>query len=125
MGQTYSVTAKLKFKNNDPSLFCDAIKEEIEKRNGKSAVFSLNGCDLDDPFGCFEAVTSKYSGKLPDGTWYSDFSGSYGWGQVMIDVFQEAAKSLANGSFITIEPWESDGTKITVDGGSVKTEWIE
>lgn len=35
MGQCYSVEARFKFKNNDPSSFCQVIKDEIADKNGK------------------------------------------------------------------------------------------
>lgn len=124
MGQCYSVEAKLNFKNNDPSGFCKIIKDEIVDRHGKSAIFDLDRGDLNDPFGCFKILTAKDAAKSRDGTWYADFSGSYGWESVMTEIFHEAAKELVDGSVITIYP-DYDATEISVRNGKVVTSYIE
>ena len=113
MGQCYTVEAKLYFKNNDPSLFCKKVKDEIYKRNGVSANFDLLRGDLNDPFGCFKILTAKNAEKNGD-VWYADFSGSYGWENVIYDIFSEATEGLFAGSQINIDPWESDSLVIKV-----------
>ena len=124
MGQCYSVEAHFKFKNNNPSSFCQIIKDEIADRNGKSAIFDLDRGDLNDPFGCFKIMTAKDAVQSTDGTWYADFSGSYGWESVMIEIFQHAAEELDDGSVITIYP-DYDSTEIAVKNGKVVTSYIE
>ena len=104
MGQCYSVEAKFVFKNNDPTSFCNVIKEEIEKRNGKKAIFGELNPNMNDPKVCFENVTHKCSLELTDGTLCTDFDGSYGWESVMYEIFMEAAKKLDNGSYVKVWP---------------------
>lgn len=112
MGQCYTVEAKLYFKDDDPTLFCKNVKEEILKRNGTSAKFDLSRGDLDDPFGCFSVLTRD--AEKDEDLWYADFSASYGWGNVIYDIFQKAAEGLAAGSRIDIFPWESEAMTIQI-----------
>ena len=122
MGQTYTVEAKLKFK--DKENFCNTIKSEIEKRDGKSANFNLEkkNLNLDDPFDCFRALTTVNDSGTYGDVWYAYFSGSYGWESVMVEIFQKAAKYLKDGSVITIYP-DSGFDKIAVSNGNVLTSY--
>lgn len=106
MGQCYTVEAKLKFRNNDPAAFCEAIRSEIEKRDGKSAYFYLDsyGYDLASPFDCFRAMTASDAEIMDDGTYSAGFDASYGWEGLMIEVFSKAAWELEEGSYISIWP---------------------
>lgn len=117
MGQTYSVYAKLKFKDNDPAPFCKAVRKIVKERD----VFSpYDKRDLRTPFGCFCVVTCKrYAYISDDGTFVSDFDASYGWEGVMQDVFNAVMPLLGNGSRVEIYPdhgWE----RWTVTKGEVK-----
>lgn len=115
MGQCYTVEARLRFKNNDPSRFCEIVQNEVAALDGK-AIFDLSRGDLNDPFGCFKILTSEKAGVDIDGYWYADFSGSYGWEWVMNRVFRSAAEALADGSFIKIYPDEGVDTIWVRDG---------
>ena len=118
MGQTYTVYAKLVFKDDNPKPFCDIIKQEISRRN-----FNRTGCNFDDPFECFKAVTSDNSGECPaaKGVWYSDFDANYGWEAVMYELFEKAIAVLENGSYIEIYP-DSGGYRFRVKNGDVFVE---
>lgn len=122
MGQTYSVEARLKFKNNDPASFCKVIQDEIAARNGKTANFGLTRGNVNDPFGCFKILTTENAGQTEDGLWYADFDGSYGWESVLIQVFRAAAGELADGSRITIYT-DDDSVEISVVGKRVITKY--
>ena len=122
MGQTYSVEARLKFKNDDPASFCKVIQDEIAARNGKTANFGLTRGNVDEPFGCFKILTTANAGQTEDGLWYADFDGSYGWESVLIQVFRAAARELADGSRILICP-DNGCTEIAVKNGKVRTSY--
>lgn len=122
MGQTYSVEARLTFKNDDPASFCKIISDEIAVRNGKTANFDLTRGNIDDPFGCFKILTSANACQTKDGLRYADFDGSYGWESVLTQVLRAAARELADGSRILICP--DDGcTEIAVKKGKVVTSY--
>lgn len=121
MGQSYSVEAKLKFKNNDPSQWCKAIKDYVQANDGNSAEFNLGrfgDIDWNDPFDCFKVVTTTRAYTYED-LWCADFDASYGWAVVLLESFSRAAFGLEDGSEINIGPWESDEYIITVEGGDV------
>lgn len=117
MGQCYTVEAKLDFNNKaDEESFCRIIREEVEVRNGISANFGPVG-NMTTVFDCFKAVT------IPGAVMYgdvmtADFSASYGWEEVMVEIFYHAARRLSDGSYIEIYP--DDGMhRITVSEGRV------
>lgn len=107
MGQCYSVSAKLKFKKNDPAMFCRLVRKKIGSMIAKDqARFDLDGLDLNNPYDCFRAVTRKDSVEKHGVYLTADFSASYGWGTVMLDVFESAFEGLEYGSRIYIYPDE-------------------
>ena len=116
MGQTYTVEARMRFKDEDPALFCKIAAERIRNTNGIAAKFDLSRGSLDDPFGIFKIMTSKSAEIDQDGIWYADFSGSYGWEPVMLEVFMDAFEGLSDDAEIKIYP--DDGLHILhrVDG---------
>jgi len=120
MGQCYTVEARLKFQDNDPASFCKVMNDEFTARNGRSARFDLTKGNTDDPFGCFKILTSANANQTKDGIWFADFDGSYGWEDVLIQIFQAAAKELKDGSKIMIYP-DSGSTEISVIGKKVVT----
>ena len=107
MGQCYSVEGKFIFKNNDPSRFCETIREEIAKRNGKTAYFDdeIEKLDLTKPFDCFRAVTSVDNSEEQDGVMLADFSASYGWYIVMRQIFNKALTACTSESYARIHEW--------------------
>ena len=120
MGMTYSVEASIKFKNNDPSAFCNCIKEYISETNGKSALYQLDNIDLDKPFDCFKAATVPDAYADGD-TWYADFDASYGWESVMYDIFEAALEFTENGSSVTIWPDDAMSVITNVNGEVIRT----
>ena len=117
MGQGYSVTAELQFRDSNSNLFCNIVRNEIA-RLSDSAIFRQD-CDLTTPKGCFEALTRNqdYDGKV----WFADFDASYGWESVLVTTFYAAARGLEDGSYINIDVWDGDGMthRIEVDDGRV------
>lgn len=117
MGQCYSVTAKLRFRDSDPNLFCKIVQDEIAQLSDY-ATFRQD-CDLTTPEGCFEVLTrnSDCEGEV----WLADFDASYGWEGIMCEVFFKAARGLANDSYINIDVWEGEGMShsIRIEDGRV------
>jgi len=117
MGQGYSVTAKLRFRNSNSIMFCQIVHDEIA-RLSDSATFRQD-CDLTTPKGCFEVLTRNqdYDGDV----WFADFDASYGWESVLVTTFYAAARGLEDGSYINIDVWDGDGMthRIEVDDGRV------
>ena len=118
MGQTYTVEAKLNFKDNDSHPYCSTIKREIYERDGVSAEFNLEAGDLNTVDGCLKILTSEDGFYDMDGIWCADFDGSYGWEFVMLRIFETAAKTLDDKSEIVIYP-DSGYHKIMVKNGKV------
>ena len=116
MGQTYTVEARMRFKDENPREFCRIAADRIRNVNGVAAKFDLSRGSLDDPFGIFKILTSKKADIDPDGIWYADFSASYGWEPVMLEIFMAAFEGLSDDAEIMIYP--DDGLHILrrVDG---------
>ena len=120
MGQTYSVDAKITFKNNETKmLFCNSIKDYIKKTSEKTAIYQLEGLDLDKPFDCFKAMTYP-AAEEEDGIWYADFDASYGWESVLFD----ALKFAEDGSYLYIFP-DSYSVYMDKKDGKVITRTVE
>lgn len=124
MGQTYSVDMKINFKNQDSQmLFCNSIKSYIKETQNKTAIYQLEGLNLDNPFDCFKAMT--YPGaEEEDGIWYADFDASYGWESVLYDGLGNALKFGEDGSYLYIFP---DNYSIYMDkkDGTILTRTVE
>ena len=118
MGQCYTVEAKFIFKD-DPSAFCNVIKQKIKEKDGISSRFNLIHDDMNDPLKCFENVTHKCSMITTDNVWCTEFDASYSWEFTMFDIFSEAMKTLADGSWLTCWPDEGCWT-ISVHNGEIK-----
>ena len=122
MGQCYSVVAKLIFKDNDPSRFCEIIRNKLSEMdyggfsNGKSLAYvksflTVAGekydptfTNMNHPFGLFELLTSKDAQGIGEDVWRADFDASYSWENVMCEVFEEALVECECGSFVEIYP---------------------
>ena len=113
MGQCYRVDAKFKFKNNDSTSFCEAVRKEAKERFA-----SYNAEDYDTPYKCFQIITSKDSYESDDGVWHADFDASYSWMFVMCDIFEATLSLLADGSWVKIYP-DNGKTTYRVKGGKV------
>lgn len=122
MGQCYSVSALFKFKNNNPTEFCNLIKQEAEDRN----FLRRNMYDLNDPMECFRILTDNKVYKAYDNNnvWEADFDATYGWDSVMREVFGKAMDVLDNGSYVHVAP---DGYDWIIEkkNGKVLTEYHE
>ena len=120
MGQCYSVYAKLNFKNDDATSFCEAVKKSVEGLSDWANFGDYDDSDFDTPFGCFQIIATKRGSFIADnGEFVSDFDASYGWEGVMQDIFNEVMQVLDNGSRVMIYPdhgWE----RWTVRNGKVK-----
>lgn len=120
MGQSYFVSGKFNFRNNDPRDFCKAIKDYINEHNKKDCTFRESGIEnvnLDDPFVCFTAVCPE-SEKKSDNEYAAWFDASYGWYSVMFDIFKKALEFCEDGSEVIIEP-DGDATIIYKENGTV------
>lgn len=107
MGQCYSVSARLKYRKDDPAMFCRLVQEKIRSIIAKDqARFDLDGLDLSNPYDCFRAITRKDAVEENGEYLTADFSASYGWGTVMLNVFEYAFKGLKYGSRIYVYPDE-------------------
>ena len=123
MGQCYTVEAKLIFKGNDPTAFCDVVIDEIRKRHGISAEFDLKRGNLKDPFDCFRTLTSENARIMAkkdksQEIWEAEFDASYGWESVMFDIFKAALSTCENGSYVKVWP-DSDSWKLVVKDNEV------
>ena len=123
MGQPYTVTADLKFKNNDPVDFYNAVKEAAENNHFFLLGKALSKIDPKKPLDIFKLLTSD-DVIISGNTWTADFDATYSWHGVMYDIFTHAAKVLDDGSRIVISPWdgwesEADDDVITVENGEV------
>ena len=102
MGCCYSVRCHFVYKDNDPSDFCNVIKEQREEqiklmvKNSDSRIQNL-----DDPLNCFQILTGDVE-EYENGIWESDFDASYSWGYVLEETFTEVLKVLECGSFVEI-----------------------
>ena len=122
MGQSYTVEAKLIFKNGDPKSFCDIVKQKAQDE-WDLIKLKKRQYDFSDPWECFQVITTTDAYEY-NGLWICDFDGTYSWESVMYDIFEEAMKVLENGSFVRIAPdlrcYEmlvKDGQIITEDFG--------
>ena len=120
MGQTYSVEAHFVFKNNDQTAFCTEFRKIVEElMHAHRACFDLTRGNTNDPFGCFQILTSKDAYDFTK-CYAADFDGSYSWGDVIVTVITAIAHTLVKGSYVGIEDDEGY-TRIEVeqDGGFI------
>ena len=102
MGQCYYVEAELKFKNNDSKSFCESVFKSIGSLYYR-ATFDMDRGDINDPFGCFKILTSRFASN-DDGLFTAEFDGSYGWFDVLMFVFERAFGFVDDGSYVDIYP---------------------
>lgn len=119
MGQTYSVYADIRFKDDYQKIsFCESVKAKIRVEN---ATFDLTRGDLNDPYGCFKVMT-RNAEINDDGTWSAFFDASYGWVRVMYDVFRESLNCASDESTVIIST-DNEKIIITVKYGEVLSNW--
>lgn len=119
MGASYSVRADLVFEEHDNKGWCETIrrmKEEYEA-GGKARFAPYKVTDEHDPFQWFEVMTSNECEER-DGCFCADFSASYGWWSVMVDIFTEAIKQCDDDSEIMLEMWDEGAPLIITPHGS-------
>lgn len=136
MGMCYSVILTPKFKDNDPTQFCSILRR-------KAIEWQLNGSrqperdlytepghgqpvaeiyNMDDPLECFKVFTAEdVFEDSTEGKWIADFDASYGWDDVLQDVFEEAVTALEEGAEIKIMP-DDYAYRFYVENGTVKAE---
>ena len=95
MGTVYTVIAELNLTKEKESAFCEAIRTGIAEHS--EAIFDLFKGNLNTPLGCFKFLTNSdvYTGR---GKWEVAFDGSYGWGEVIADIFRKAMETCDEGS---------------------------
>ena len=114
MGQCYTVIAKMVIDDGNRADFCRAVRSEIENKKDVFAFGDLKELNLDDPFDCFKALTTKTAEQNGD-NYCAEFNNSYGWEYVMVSAFKTAVDTLRDGSFVTIYP---DSGSITLKKGN-------
>lgn len=121
MGQSYSVSAKLKFKSDDrKDRFCQIIRDYIAAGGDKgTAVFNTKDLDMNEPFDCFRALTAHDAWIEDDVYYIAEFHGSYAWMFIMEEGFTRAARTLADGSYIDMMGWDDATVEINVNNGRV------
>lgn len=122
MGQSYSVEANLRFKNDEPSGFCNAIVSSVNPSADKLAKY-----DTSDPLSCFRLVTTDKAIIDGAGIYQADFDGSYGWETVLVDAFRKASPYLKNGSWIEVYVWEGNGAShsFAIEDGRVSESYMD
>lgn len=113
MSDTYCVTMTPVFREHGEEHFCKVIHDELAALIAVGKVrfrCGLDAYNFKDPYDSFVALVGGHTqdhAVEPDGRWSSGFSASYGWFDIMVNIFREAAKGLANGGKITIESYSS------------------
>lgn len=112
MGQCYSVTLKLSFKDREGAT--KALRRKIERGKEKHINYSLEhykeiGIDTKILEDLLKIFFGGWEGKLTldDPTpniFHSGFDASYGWENVMMAAFEELSPFLEDQSSITIYP---------------------
>lgn len=119
MGACYSVRADLMFEEHDSKGWCETIRrmrDDLEAK-GEAHFAPYTVTDENSPLQWFEAVTTNYCEER-DGAFYADFSASYGWWSVMVDIFTEAIKQCDDDSEIVLEMWGEGAPLIITPNGS-------
>lgn len=129
MGQCYSVTLNIKFK--DKKAASDAIRRKISHGKLEHTDYSLGhykgiGIGTESIHDLLRIIYGGWQGKLRAPSpgseeLTSEFDASYGWEHVMMTAFEEIAPFLHDGSSITIYP-DSGVDKGIVSAGTVR--WI-
>lgn len=121
MSQVYSIEAKWKYE--DESIVVDAVKRYVRAtmdRFNYGRDFEIGQVkDIDSVMRLFFTNVVE---KDSDGVYTADFNASYGWEDVMINMFHNVAPVLQNGSYLHIWP-DCDEVILEVDHG-VKTTRI-
>jgi len=125
MGSSYSVVAKLIFKDKEKEAgFCNSIYSDVMSQNGVSARFDIGEEKMTTPYSCFR-VLCKNPYIENDGTMIADFDASYGWYRVMFNIFKKAMEFAYEGSCVYLDDWgEDDGHIILVKNGEVFVKYV-
>ena len=121
MGQCYSVCANFKFKNDDSSSFCNAVKRIVNEMDGQYCNFESHDDHIfETPFGCFQLIATTRGSYISEfGLYESEFDASYSWEWVMQNIFEEVMPVLDDGSWVEIRP-DSGWELWVVNNGEVK-----
>lgn len=120
MGACYSVSAKMNFKGNDPTGFCSTVRSMVKQYEAEDRARFRKYEDSEDPFKWFSVLApDAYDLK---GLWCADFSASYGWWGVMVDIFEQAIKECNEDSKVALSTWDDSGDLyiITPSGSGYK-----
>lgn len=116
MGQTYSVEAHFVFPNGDNTAFCEAMKKRCNEWRKVAIIHDSK--DYSDDFEMFKVICPN---AMKYGDIYSAFfDGTYGWFDVVWDVFNKAFDTLADGSYIDAEGDDNVWFRISIVDGEKK-----
>ena len=128
MGQTYAVSLKVQFKDEEGAK--KALKDKLNRENednvsyGVERLQSQHGFDLDNIIDLMSVFFCGFGGRLgkaaSPGVLSSGFDACYGWEGVMISAFDVMAPFLEDKSWIAIYPDSGRDVAIVKNG---KAEW--
>ena len=120
MGQTYSVSLRLKFKDEQGAK--NALQDKISKGQEGRIDYGLGRAGIDlDSLDCllrifFAGWDLQWDDTPVQGLLSSGFDASYGWESVMMDAFDAIAPYLEELSNITIYPDSGKDFGVIVNG---------
>ena len=117
MGQCYDVTYDLKVKDRDGLI--ESMNKYIDETNGVRVNWSLERGDRDTLLGLMKILITDNYFDCEGDCYSSAFDASYGWECVMLEMFEQMAPYLKNGSYC--EVWPDSGRDYgVVKNGKVK-----
>lgn len=129
MGQTYAVSLKVQFKDEEGAK--KALKDKINRGDednvnyGAERLQSQHGFDLENIYDLMSVFFCGFGNRLEKaaspGVLTSGFDACYGWESVMMRAFEVMAPFLEDESWIAIYP-DSGKDVAIVKGG--KAEWV-
>ena len=110
MGQTYSVSMNVRFRDEENAK--KSLQDKIGRAKSEHTNYNLDhfkdlgiGTDtLPDLMGIFFGGWKGVLNSTPAGYLYADFDASYGWESVMMEAFEDISPFLEDGSSIKIWP---------------------
>lgn len=111
MSQCYSITVKIDV--TDEVGLSQAVRNFMINNNWPENNYPT---DDDTPVVVFESFLDTLTPTGEDNVYITDFNAQYGYHQTMLNIFDEIAPYLADGSFIEIVP-DSGYTKTVVENG--------
>ena len=117
MGQCYSVTMELDYK--DSRKVVDALNAYIDETDGRGVRYDLSHDRTKLPELMKVFLTDRdYTCDEEGKSFSSAFDASYGWDDVLRDMFESLAPVLDDGSYMEVWP-DSGNYLLTVAGGAV------